>query len=47
MEEKQQKGEECHANDNGEDDEAVHVAVDLVTLIPNRIDSGMLVSCLE
>ena len=44
---KQQTGEECHANDNGEDDEAVPVAVTGVTLIPNRIDSGMLVSCLE
>ena len=34
---KEQTGEECHANDNGEDDEAMPAAVDLVTLIPNRI----------
>ena len=45
---KQQTGEECNANDNGDDDEgAVPVALNGVTLIPNRIDSGMLVSCLE
>ena len=44
---KQQTGEECHANDNGEDDEAVPAAVDLVTLIPNREDGGILVSCID
>ena len=44
---KQQTGEECHANDNAEDDEAVPVAVNLVTLITNREDGGMLVSCLD
>ena len=44
---KQQTGEECHANDNGEDDETVPIAVDGVTLMPNREDGGMLVRCLE
>ena len=43
---KQQQGE-FNAYDDEEDNETVPVAVDLVTLIPNRIDGGILVSCLE
>ena len=44
---KQQEGEEGNRKKEDGDDDGVPVAADGVTLIPNREDVGMLVSCID